>query len=248
MCNQGQAYGHTQNYCNNNKFCRRCAAVGHDISQCKAEQSHCYHCGGDHDARNEECECQEREELLMTIQDEEKCHIMRARQILQKNNEFSESPRKAFTTHFDCEMTEVNKRKFTPWLLEKCITNIIGSKPKSIRSRSKTVFTIQGSNAEESTIMQLLSQINDIPIKTTVNTSLNICKGLICVYNYNLADYPEFRKDLMCQHGLVEVLEPQWKRSDRNKRCKTIACNFQRWTTTIYGHSRGKYDNKNIRI
>ena len=49
--------------------------------------------------------------------------------------------------------------------------------------------------------MRLLSLISDIPIKTAVNTSLNFCRGLI--YNYNLAEYTECKKDLLGQHGLV---------------------------------------------
>ena len=110
-CNQCQTHGHVQKYCKNNKVCRRCAAVGHDISQCEVEQNQCCHCKGNHEAGSKECERQERKELLMIIQDEEKCHIMRAWQILQNNNEFSEAPRKAFTTHFDCEMEEGNKQK-----------------------------------------------------------------------------------------------------------------------------------------
>ena len=58
--------------------------------------------------------------MIMAIQEEEKAHVMRARQILQQNNEYVEQPRIIFNTHFNCEMTG-DKRKFTPWLLEKCI-------------------------------------------------------------------------------------------------------------------------------
>ena len=68
---------------------------------------------------------------------------MRARQILERNNEYVEQPQRKFPTHFDCDMTEESKRKFTPWLLEKCLEKILTEKPISIRSKSKTTFTIE---------------------------------------------------------------------------------------------------------
>ena len=54
---------------------------------------------------------------------------MRARQILEGNNEYHDNVRERFPTHYDCTLTEADKRKFTPWLLEKCIANCTGSKP-----------------------------------------------------------------------------------------------------------------------
>ena len=48
-----------------------------------------------------ECERQEREEMIMAIQEEEKVRVMGARQILQRNNEYVEQPRTIFNTHFD---------------------------------------------------------------------------------------------------------------------------------------------------
>ena len=99
-------------------------------------------------------------------------------------------------------MTEGDKRKFTPWLLEKCIQNVTNKKPKAIRSKSKTTFTIEIFSKEESRAMQALNILNGIPVTTTINTSLNICKGLVYVYNYNMADYPALQRGLMEQYGL----------------------------------------------
>ena len=40
---------------------------------------------------------------------------MKARQILEKNNEFTEKPARPYSTNFDCKMNENDKRKVTPW-------------------------------------------------------------------------------------------------------------------------------------
>ena len=53
-----------------------------------------------------------------------------------------------------------------------------------------------------------MANINGTPIKTTINATLNICKGLMYIYNYNLVDLPEFRKEMMKQHGLQDLREP----------------------------------------
>ena len=71
--------------------------------------------------------------MLVNIQESEKVHIMRVRQIMQRNNDYVEMPRKVFPTPFDCDRSEDYKRKFTPRLLEKCIGYVVNNKPKSIR-------------------------------------------------------------------------------------------------------------------
>ena len=121
--------------------------------------------------------------MLLVIQEKEKVHIMRAKQMLQRNAEHQEAQMTTFATHFDCEMTEQDKRKFTPWLLEKCLEKVLNNKPKTVRSKSNTTFTIEVSNARESQLMQTLSILNGLKIKTTVNTSLNIRKGLTYICN-----------------------------------------------------------------
>ena len=169
MCNKCQSYGHTQKWCKNNALCRRYGSDSHEMAQCEAEVPACYHCKSDHAAGRRVCKRQEKEEVLVNIQESEKVHIMRARQIMQRDNEYVEVPRKVYSTHFDCEISEDDKRKFTPWLLEKCICNVINSKPKSIRSRSKTVFTIEITTAQESKIIERLTNINGIQLKTSIN-------------------------------------------------------------------------------
>ena len=63
-------------------------------------------------------------------------------------------------------------------------------------------------------------------IKTTVNTSLNIRKGLTYIYNYKRADFIEFCRGLMDQYGLLGVVEPGWIRS-RNTKGKPLLLTFR---------------------
>ena len=119
--------------------------------------------------------------MLLTIQDEEKVHIMRARQILERNNEYGEQSQRKFPTHFDCDMVEESKRKFTPWLLEKCLEKMLSEKTISIRSKSKTTFTVDVGTYEGSKVMQAVKLIHGIPVSTVINTAISICKGLIYI-------------------------------------------------------------------
>ena len=61
---------------------------------------------------------------------------MRVKQILQ-NNEHSDTQRTLFATHFDCKMTEQEKQKFTPWLLEKCLEKVLNKKPWQLGPKQK---------------------------------------------------------------------------------------------------------------
>ena len=131
------------------------------------------------------------------------------------------TPRIRYATHFNCEIAEDHKRRFTPWLLEKCLEKVLDN-----RTKSKTIFTIEFSSAKESQVMQSLSSLNGTEIKTTVNTSLNICRGFIHVFNYNLADLPAFQRGLISQHGLLDVIEPHWIRS-KNRQAKPLLLSFR---------------------
>ena len=135
ICIQCQAYGHTQKWWKN-KVCRRCAAVGHDITQCAAYSCKCYHCSEKHEAGSKVYAKQEKEKMLIKIQDEEKCHIMRETDIAEEKG-LHRTSGKQFTTHFHCKMAENNKRQFTPRLLEKCLQEIVGNNLKSNRSNQK---------------------------------------------------------------------------------------------------------------
>ena len=137
---------------------------------------------------------------------EEKVTILRAKQILERNNEFIEKPTRPYPTHFNCKMDESDKRKFTPCLLERCLEQQVGSKPKTIRTTNKTTFTVEIATKEESITMQTVSNINGINVEVTVNTALNINKGLVYIYGYNMVDFASF-KGLTKQYGLSSVIE-----------------------------------------
>ena len=133
---------------------------------------------------------------------------------------------KRFPTHFDCTLTEVDKRKFTPWLLEKCLTNCLGTKPVSIRSTSKHTFTIEVNSKQQASCINSLRDINGIPVKISVNSKLNVNKGLIYIYNYSMCDFQSFKEGLMKQHGLQDVIEPHWIRPRQNNKAKPLLLNF----------------------
>ena len=132
--------------------------------------------------------------------------IWRAKQILERNNEFIEKPTRPYPTHFDCKMDEIDKKKLTPWLLEKCLGQQVGSKPKTIRTTNKTIFTVEIATKKKSIAMQTVGNINGIDVEVTVNTALNINKGLVYIYGYNMVDFASF-KGLTKQYGLSSVIE-----------------------------------------
>ena len=102
-------------------------------------------------------------------------NIMQAKQIIQNNNERSDTHRTQFSTHFDCQMTRQDKRKFTPWLLEKCLEKVLNK--KSWQVKIKNIFPVEVSSVGESRSMQTISNLNGIRIMTTINSSLNINKN-----------------------------------------------------------------------
>ena len=92
ICHKCQQYGHSQKWCKAaESVCRRCSNPGHTIAECVAEQPLCIHCKEAHMTGSRECERQIKEEMLIKIQDSEKVGLMRARQILENNNEYSEN-------------------------------------------------------------------------------------------------------------------------------------------------------------
>ena len=162
----------------------------------------------------------------MQIQEEEKVTIMRARQILEKNNEFTERPARPFYTHFDCKMNENDKRKVTPWLLEKCLEQQLKAKPKTIRTSSKTTFTVEVANKEESTAMQKVKDINGMSVEVSVNTALEVNKGLVNIYGYNTGNFEAFKAGLAEQYGLSSVVKATWIKQRRGNNAKPLLLTF----------------------
>ena len=92
--------------------------------------------------------------------------------------------------------------------MEKCVTNVLGSKPKTIRTLNKTTFTIEVQDNEQSAQLAKLRNSNGIDVKVAVNKAPGANRGLVYVYQYNLADMENFKQGLMNDYGLVEVVDP----------------------------------------
>ena len=85
MCKNCLQYGDARKHCKRQEAtCGKCAAVGHSIEQCSNDTLKCLHCSESHNAGSRECGGYQREETLIRIQGEEKVTLMRARQILKK--------------------------------------------------------------------------------------------------------------------------------------------------------------------
>ena len=227
MCNRCMKYGHAKKWCKKEEdVCKRCAGSGHSTEQCDSEEPKCFHCQGDHAAGSKDCPKHQTEQQLLEIQEKEKVTIMRARQILENNCEYVQRPTQQYPTHFDCKMNEQDKRRFTPWLLEKCIEKHIGSKPKSIRTANKTTFIIEVNSKEQSNAIQTIAKLNGIETEIKVNSFAHLNKGLIYVYGYNMRNFEVFRERLIEQHGLQDVKEAPWIKTRSNNRATPLLLTF----------------------
>ena len=128
------------------------------------EQLLCLHCKEAHVTGSRECELQLRGEMLIRIQNTEKIDLMRARQILEHNNEYCETVKEQFPTHFDCTLAEEDKRKFTPRLLKKCLANCLGTKPVSIQSRNTVTFTSKVNRVQQARCIKSITGVNGISV------------------------------------------------------------------------------------
>ena len=226
-CFRCQQYGHPVKYCRAvSPVCGKCANIGHSTDQCSSDVICCLHCKGSHLVGARECPTQETQIQLVEIQQQERVSLRRAKQIMENNNEYYRPPKSTFPTLFDCTMEEGQKKTLSPWLLEKSISHTIQGKPKSIRSKNKTTFTIEISTEKESKYLSSLRFLNNIPVQISVNETNNVNKGLIYVYNYDMSNFPTFRNDLMKHLGVIDVVEPTWiKRQDQMS--KPLLLSFQ---------------------
>ena len=75
-------------------------------------------------------------------------------------------------------MSEGDKRKMNPWLLEKCIKQQIDGSPVKIRTSGKNSYIMQvDSSEEQSRKIMNIKQINDINVEITENQFINTSKG-----------------------------------------------------------------------
>ena len=80
------------------------------------------------------------------------------------------SSRTSYITHFNCKMEETDKRKLSPWMFERCLTQHLGSKPKIIRSRSRTTFSVEVSDVKQSKKIRGLTHLNNLPVAVDKET------------------------------------------------------------------------------
>ena len=227
LCKNCLVYGHTAKWCKQaTSLCRRCSAPDHLESQCTAEQPNCHHCKEEHVTGTTQCPRWKDEQMV--LETVEKVTRARAKQILQGQAIVTQTKQqKTFPTVFDCQMPTETKRKFSPFLLEKCIQSRIGSKPRSIRTQDKSCFTIEVSSFQESVDMMKITQLNGIPVNMSVNTSLGVQKGLIYVHGYNMSELESYCNSLKSQYNLVKVEDPVWIKPQGNRLSKALLLSFR---------------------
>ena len=233
ICKRCWKYGHTVKRCRPDQeiMCQKCGTAGHDKDSCTSQVSKCMHCQDEHLAGDRTCRRYLHEQEILNVAQHEKVSIQRAKQILSTNSNNSRSTTsrpnsEVFPAVFNCKLDPANKRKITPFLLEKCIEQIIGSKPRTIRTRDESTFVVRVSNKRESYAMSKLTKIMNYDVETSVNSSSDVEKGLIYIYGYDLSNFESFKKSLVSELNLVNVEEATWIKS-RNNIALPLILSFQ---------------------
>ena len=118
-------------------------------------------------------------------------------------------------------MEESDKRKLSPWMLERCLTQHLGSKPKTIRSRSRTTFSVEVSDVKQSKKMRGLTHLNNLPVAVDENLDYRIIKGLVYIYEYDMTGFELFKKGLIERCGIQDAVQATWM-TPRNHFSKPI--------------------------
>ena len=216
ICNKCQSFNHREKFCTSEEtVCRWCSASGHRANDCISETPKCFHCSQEHSCVSKDCHVYKKEQEILDIQVKQKVTIRRARQIYDQAYE-STVTSVSYHTHFDCTMNEESKKKISPWLLEKCLQNSLGGKPKSIRSKNPTTFIIEVQGKRQSTEVTRIKSINGYPVKIEPNRTIGSCKGLVYIYNYNMSEFEHFKQNLITDLGLSDAVEATWIKSKSN--------------------------------
>ena len=235
MCHKCQGYGHTVKRCDNEKVCRKCAEEGHDKENCEKSENEykCCHCAGQHMAGSKECAKQQREIDLISVQLQQKVTFRRALQILEGESETQKVVQEEFVRRFDCQMSESDKKKFSPWALEKAFTNYLNSKPKCIRTKGKDTFTVEISTKEDSDMMRRLTTIMNCAINTAESRDRQV-RALMYVKEYSMIDFEGYKKGLLAQYGFQDVIEASWIKVKSGKaKALLVSMNGTEWPTFI---------------
>ena len=98
-------------------------------------------------------------------------------------------------------MYKENKKKFSPWLIEKHFTQAIGNKPVTL-NLSNFLATITELNFPE------YQQI--VPAEISASYKMNQSKGMIYIQKYNTTDFTEYREQLKKEFNLLDVQKSTW--------------------------------------
>merc|ERR1719259_523039 len=218
ICHKCYKYGHTKNRCSLPQVCKKCGETGHSIDNCKNNYYKCPNCDGDHIAGSREWEAEKKERKIKEVQTKEKVGRRRAIQILSGEDETPTSKSTKFPTHFSCQMNPEQKKKFSPWMIEKCFTQVLWTKPRSIRSKSDSEFIIEINTEGQSRNILSIEKLNNVDVRITECTNINQSKGLVYIYDYNVpdSDFKEYSTDLKKAFNLVHVQKAFWIKTKNN--------------------------------
>ena len=165
----------------------------------------CLHCKEQHVAGHGDCHKHQQETIICQTQQPEKVCRLRAIQLLEEQPEFMQLQTK-YATHFTCTTKEENKRKMTPWLLEKYIKQQLDKSPICIRSGGRDSYILQIDSDEQSRQILNITQINDITVEIVENRFINTSKGIVYVYDYNFSNPLEYL-DILGERAKSKVYE-----------------------------------------
>ena len=211
LCTKCWVYGHSTKKCHSpGPYCKNCSSTLHLTEKCDALLPKCKSCAGPHpNGFNVDCPAYKRELEVLQIANQKKVTIRKARQMY--SGALPSKPSITFPSHFNVKFQDESvKRKFHPFLLEKCLTQQLGTKPAKIRSKDATTIIVEIKTKSQSDALQLLETLNEHPVEVTCNSQFSQSKGIIYIYNYNMSDFQEYRRGLMRLTGIEDVIKAEW--------------------------------------
>jgi len=73
--------------------------------------------------------------------------------------------------------TPNKKKKFSPWMIQKCFTQELCNKLRTIRSKSESEFVIEVNNKTESKTILSIDKLNNVDVRITECTNINQSQG-----------------------------------------------------------------------
>ena len=249
ICARCQSYGHTAKRCQHEQQrCQRCAGEGHASSDCEAAAARCLHCKEAHPAGHRECAIHQKEQQVLDIQRTRKVTRRQALQLYDGIDTVTNQRTGGhFATHFDCEMSAEDRKKFSPWFLEKCFTNALGKKPVQIRSHNQQrhILHIEIDDETSSKRLSTLTSLNNVQIKVSVNKQIQAKQALVYIREYDLHDFEEYKKGLIQHCGVVDAREATWIKP-RNMTTKPILLSFDQDDLPMFITIPGESSNSKV--